>query len=354
MNETGTALRKWFTTAARDLPWRGPFPRDPYLVLVAEVMLQQTQVSRVIGVYTTFLSRFPTLEHLARAEQDEVLAAFGGLGYYRRARSLHAAAKALARAGCWPRRASELVRLPGMGPYTAAALAAFAFGGDEPPVDGNVMRVAARLQASEHPAGSRGLMGQARTLALDLAGRPPLPETWEALMELGATVCTPLRPACPTCPVRGYCAAVLSEAPERFPASRPSRPVERHTWAALWAERPDGRILVRLREHGPVLRGLWLPPIAELGDGPDEGSDDERVALLPFPTPGVSVRRLPAFEHAITYRRIRIIPYRVTLASDTPDELSPGWRWEHPGDVVGRTSSLLVKLHRAVVQGDAS
>lgn len=347
------ALRRWFAAAARDLPWRGPFPRDPYRVLVAEVMLQQTQVSRVVDAFQRFLTCFPTLEALAAATQDEVVAQFGGLGYYRRARMLHAAAQAVHAAGTWPREPEALRHLPGMGPYTTAALMAFAFDGQEPPVDGNVMRVASRLLACEHPAGSRALMQQAGMVAQGLVGSPAQPVTWEALMELGATLCTPTHPRCLVCPLNDICAASREGTQERFPVVRTRRRAEHHTWATAWVERTDGTILLRHRHRDTVLRGLWLPPIAELGDG-ENASAEHVMALLPFPANHLAPMRLEEFRHAITYRRIRVIPYRLDLDTVHPDQLPPGWRWEHPSAVLGRSSSLLTKLHRAIVSGGLS
>ncbi|HLE60401.1 MAG TPA: A/G-specific adenine glycosylase, partial [Thermoanaerobaculaceae bacterium] len=127
-------LLGWFRAGRRDLPWRAPFPRDPYVVLVSEVMLQQTQVDRVVEAFRRFMKRFHSLEALAEAPEEDAVHAFSGLGYYRRARLLHASARAVVERGGWPRSARELARLPGFGPYTSAAVAAFAFAGDDPPV----------------------------------------------------------------------------------------------------------------------------------------------------------------------------------------------------------------------------
>jgi len=350
MDDAGEALRCWFAAAARDLPWRGPFPRDPYRVLVAEVMLQQTQVARVVESFERFLRRFPSVHDLAAAEQEEVVAEFGGLGYYRRARLLHAAARRVDAAGAWPRTFAELRRLPGIGPYTAAAVAAFAFGGVEPPVDGNVMRVAARILACDAPNGSRVLMQRARDVALGLAGRPPLPESWEAIMELGATLCTPAQPQCLLCPVYSACAAARSGTPEQYPGARTGRSPEHQVWLAAWVERTDGIVLLQHRDNG-ILRGLWLPPMTEL-DSAASPSGDQVFALLPFPGHGLTPEPMPEIRHSITYRRIRLTPYRVQVPPNQETRLPPGWRWERPETLLGRTSSLLSKLHRACTAGE--
>ena len=165
---SGQRLVEWFRRGRRELPWRGPFPRDPYSVLVSEVLAQQTQVQRAAAAYPEFLRRFPSVAALAAAEVDDVLHAFAGLGYYRRARLLHLAARAIVARGGWPATARELESLPGFGPYTAAAVAAMAFGGDEPPVDGNVARVIARVYAItddiKSSAGQRALWARAGEL----------------------------------------------------------------------------------------------------------------------------------------------------------------------------------------------
>src|SRR5438045_2904526 len=199
MNSTlADRLLSWFATARRDLPWRKE-PRDPYRVWVSEVMLQQTRVEVVIPYYHRFLRRFPTLASLAAAPLDEVLALWSGLGYYARARNLHRAAQACG--GRLPETADGLRALPGFGPYTAAAVASLAFGEDVALVDGNVARVLSRLFAIREDARARAWEIAARLLPRGRAGAFN-----EALMELGATVCTPRTPDCPRCPLQRMCA----------------------------------------------------------------------------------------------------------------------------------------------------
>ncbi|HZX93890.1 MAG TPA: A/G-specific adenine glycosylase [Myxococcales bacterium] len=248
-----TKLLAWFAKERRDLPWREE-PRDPYRVWISEVMLQQTRVDVVVPYYLRFVRRFPTLRALARAPLDDVLAHWSGLGYYARARNLHAAARAAGEA--LPRTCAELRRLPGFGPYTAAAVASLAFGEDVPLVDGNVARVLSRLRALE---------GDARAQAWDIAAEL-LPKGRggafnEALMELGATVCTPRSPRCAACPVRGACAVrTRGLDPERYPTprARPERPLLE--WRALALRRADGAVLLARRGQESLFAGLWDLP----------------------------------------------------------------------------------------------
>jgi A/G-specific adenine glycosylase len=296
MRDLDAVLRAWYARAARPLPWRRD--RDPYRVLVAEVMLQQTTVRAVIPYYRRFLRRFPTLRSLARARAAEVLALWSGLGYYRRARHLHAAARAVAgrHGGRLPRRFDDLLALPGVGRYTAGAVASIAFGEARPILDGNVARVLSRLFLV------RGLPGAAtRTRRLwHLAGRlvavsPDPGGLNQALMDLGATVCAPGRPDCGACPVAGGCAARAAGLQARIPPPKPRpAPVARRA-TVLLAER-GGRYLMRRREGAGLLAGLWEFPTLGLGDA---GSGHDAAGLAP----GRLIARL---RHTITHRRYAV------------------------------------------------
>jgi A/G-specific adenine glycosylase len=336
-------LVDWFRSSARPLPWRGDLPRDPYRVLLSEVMAQQTQLDRVVPAYLAFLARFPSVEALAAASIDEVLQAFTGLGYYRRARSLHEAAREVVAAGCWPTRFEELRRLPGLGAYTAAAVAALSFGGDQPPVDGNVARVAARVGAIALPLGSAALGRRAREFARQLHAAVPTPLVFEALMELGATVCTPAAPRCPACPLRAGCAAAVAGEPEAYPLPRPRRAVERRRWVAVWLERADGLVLLARVADGGLLAGLWLPPFGELSDGSrPAGLARSLAALAGHHGP---LARAPGVSHAITHRRIEVVPFVGVVAADRVGESRTGWGWHDPDRLTVGTSTLLAKLH---------
>lgn len=339
-----TALLDWFAAAKRNLPWREPFPRNPYHVLVSEVMAQQTQIERVIPAYLRFVDRFPTIDALARATEDDVVAAFSGLGYYRRARLLHSTAQAVASLGAWPQSFDLLADLPGLGPYSAAAIAAFAFAADTPPVDGNIARVASRFMRLELPLGHPQLLAAGRDLAGQLHRDQPRPEVFEALMELGATVCAPASARCLLCPLQPRCASRDPATALRYPLPRGQRARERVCWVVLWLERPDGQVLLRKIETGPILRGLWLPPLAELPDGVDGAARAKSLAAsLGWIVP---LAPRPALRHTITHRAIVILPFSGALGARVA-ERSDGVCWASPDSSGLPTSSLLAKLAQA-------
>lgn len=338
-----TALVDWHRAERREMPWRTPFPRDPYGVLVAEVMAQQTQIDRVLPFWERFVRRFPSLEALAAAPEGDVLEQWSGLGYYRRARMLHATARAVTARGDWPRTAAELQTLPGIGRYSAAALAAFCFGGSEPPVDGNVARVAARFGRLALPLGSARLLGAGRELAAALHAAAPAPAVFEALMELGATHCAPATPRCLLCPLRPGCEAARHGDQGLYPLPRQQRAAEPHRWVVLWLEREDGRVLLR-EVRGPLLDGLWLPPLRAL----DEGEEPAAAAAGLAAELGLDggLRAAPTLSHGITHRAITVHAF-VRPVEPGVAEPSPGHRWADPLRPGLPTSSLLAKLARA-------
>jgi A/G-specific adenine glycosylase len=335
-------LIEWFERTGRRLPWRAPFPRDPFRVLVSEVMLQQTQVSRVVEPYLLFLARFPTIASVAASAEDDVVRAFSGLGYYGRARRLHATARAIVEHGGWPQGRAELARLPGIGAYTSAAVAAFCFAGADPPVDGNIARLA---------GGSSALSRGAERFARRLHEEQRTPLVWEALMELGARVCTPTRPKCPTCPLAAGCAG-RREGPEAYPRPRAQRPTEDTVWVAVWLERCDGRVLLRRVDKGEPLRGLWLPPFAVLGRGADPGAAAR--ALATSACCAVPLRAAGRIGHGITHRRITVLPFVGTVLDGRVAEPSDGERWENPLDPLVPTPGLLSKLRVACTGAPAA
>ncbi|MEO5616966.1 MAG: A/G-specific adenine glycosylase [Candidatus Eisenbacteria bacterium] len=296
-------LLAWFRRAARDLPWRRT--RDPYAIWVSEIMLQQTQVVTATPYYRQFLRRFPSPRRLAAAPLNEVLAAWAGLGYYRRARMLHEAAVAVVRehGGRVPSDPAAFGRLPGVGRYTAGAVQSIAFGHPLPVLDGNVARVLSRLfglpVSVRTPAGARTLWSLAESLV-------PMrePGDWnQALMELGATVCLPRGPRCDVCPVARSCRALKEGRVNDLPpvaARRATVRVRRAIALVTWR----GRVLVE-RLSGPLLDGLWEPPGVELQDGEEAGSALEaRLRML-----GVRARLADTGErlrHTITHRRIEV------------------------------------------------
>jgi A/G-specific adenine glycosylase len=336
---TARGLLEWYLAHARTLPWRRE-PRNPYHVLVSEFMLQQTQVDRVVPRFEFFVRRFPTFEVLAGASEEEVLAEWSGLGYYRRARMLHRLAREVAeRPGGWPRSAGELVKLPGIGAYTAAAVASLAFGEAEPVLDGNVMRVGARALAMA--LDPRSAEGRRRLEAWirGLMDGEPAGQVNEALMELGATVCTPAEPGCGRCPLGSGCEARKQGRQEDYPPPRRRRATESLRWVAACVVAEDGTWLLRRVDEGPILRGLWLPPLVEIEDGADPTAAAARLV----PVDVTSSQKLgPAVRHNITHRKIDVIPIRFSLARGNPP--SDSWRWVDPKNPGVPTSSLLQKL----------
>jgi|HubBroStandDraft_1064217.scaffolds.fasta_scaffold36465_3 A/G-specific adenine glycosylase len=267
----GASLRAkllgWYERAARDLPWRRT--RDPYAVWLSETMLQQTRVDTVIPYYEAFLAAYPTVRELAEAPEPRVLALWSGLGYYRRARMLHAAAKRVAtqHGGRLPSEVAELRRLEGVGAYTAGAIASIAFGRPAALVDGNVARVLARLFAVEDDvksaAGAAHLWRLAEALLPDEDGDPG---DWnQSLMELGATVCVPREPRCSACPVRGLCAGRAKGIAASLPRTAPKRRPTEVRRSAIVLASADSVLLAR-RRVGALFGGLWEPPTGD-GDG---------------------------------------------------------------------------------------
>lgn len=340
------ALLGWYERNRRNLPWRME-PRDPYRVLVSETMLQQTQVDRVVTLFESFMRRFPSWSALAAAGAEDVLEAWSGLGYYRRARALHALARRVCAAeGVLPADPDELETLPGVGPYTAAAVASLAFGVRAPVLDGNVLRVGARVLAETGDPRAAAARKRILEWVGGLMTDAPPGLVNESLMELGATVCRPVSPTCARCPLAGECRARAEGIQDRVPPPRQRRRAEQHRWVASCPVAEDGRWLLRRVDHGPILAGLWLPPFS---DGGEERPVHTALQLLPWTASRGRV--CPVVRHSVTHRRIRVVPVHVPLMSATsPTELSQeeGWLWVDPRAPAVPTSSLLVKLRRAV------
>ncbi len=267
-----TRLLAWYDENRRDLPWRRT--TDPYRILVAEYLLQRTRVASGTPYYERFLERFPTVRDLAAASLDDVLAVWEGLGFYSRARNLHAAARAIVdrHGGRLPKSFYDLVALPGMGPYTAGAIASIAFGVPVPAVDGNVTRVIARVFRIRDDA-TRAVV---KRRILEIAARLVSPERPgafnQAMMELGATVCKPSFPLCNHCPLERMCLAHLAGEEDELPVARRPRvsPVVRVVFGLVAA---GGRVLLVRRPEGQLLGGLWSLP------GGERSRKDERTSL---------------------------------------------------------------------------
>ena len=312
-------LLDWYGRNRRDLPWRRS--RDPYRVWVSEVMLQQTTVRTVLPYYGSFLERFPDLGSLAAASEDAVLSAWSGLGYYHRARNLQRGARHVAErhAGRFPRSLEAALAIPGVGLYTASAVLSICFGEPLPVVDGNVRRVLARLQALRGPEWRRD--GAFYLRAEELLDRAS-PGDWnQALMELGATVCTPRKPACAACPLRRQCSGCALGIAEQLPEPRSRRAPVQVTVAAALVER-DGRVLLVRRPEGRLMSRLWELPRTSLDT---RGRPDLERELLERYRLSVEVGPLLSrARHAITFRRLTLEGYAATLRRPAGGE---GLRW---------------------------
>lgn len=338
-------LLAWYTASRRDLPWRfAEGQADPYRVWLSEAMLQQTQVARVIPYYLRFLERFPALAALAAAEEGEVLAAWSGLGYYARARSLHrAAGQALARHGGLPASLESLAALPGFGPYTAGAVASIAFGIPAAAVDGNVTRVLSRLFAVDGPAGATETRARIRALAVALTG-PARPGDWtQALIELGATRCVKPTPRCERCPVASLCEARRSGRERELPPARrrSARTRQRLGFAVI----RDGERLLFHRATAPGLfAGLWAPPAVELPAGRLTTTTAREALRAGLSSAlGVAVEvgaELAAAERTLTHRELSLVAYEVRPKRAPKGQ---GLRWVTPLEVDGLGVSSAVR-----------
>ena len=273
-------LLAWYDGHARSLPWRvvGGGRPDPYRVWVSEIMLQQTTVATVETYFDRFMERWPDVRALSRASLDEVLHAWQGLGYYARARNLHACARVVARdlGGRFPDSEEGLGALPGIGAYTAAAIAAIAFSKRAAAVDGNVVRVLARLFAVEAPMPGAG--ARLRILARGLVPTARPGDFAQAMMDLGATICTPRRPACGRCPWSSVCAARRAGNPEAYPVRRPRKAKPTRRGVAFWTVRADGCVLLRRRSESGLLGGMMEVPSTDWREGDWTLADARRLA----------------------------------------------------------------------------
>ncbi len=324
------ALLAWFHRRKRDLPWRRT--HNPYRIWLSEVMLQQTRVGAVAPYYRRFLRRFPTLRALARARYDQVLRLWGGLGYYRRARNLHRAAKEVVaqHAGRFPHEPEAALALPGVGRYTAAAVLSIAYGAPLAVVDGNVARVLARLAALPGDLRARHRWKQLQGTAQELLA-PGTPGDWnQAMMELGATVCTPRVPRCTECPVSRWCRAYRLGIAEQVPAPLGKRAPVRITLAAAVLLDPKGQTLVVKHGNadsdggaGALFSRMWQFPAVQVSrDAREELARHLRVSL------DLSVGELaplPTARHSVTFRQITLAPFlaRVERLPSIPRTRTP-------------------------------
>lgn len=314
--DTVDALLAWYDAERRDLPWRvkGRKRPDAYRVWLSEIMLQQTTVKAVIPYFEKFVARWPSVADLASAPLDDVLAMWAGLGYYSRARNLHRCAIAVMERpdGQFPKTEAELIELPGIGPYTAAAIAAIAFGAASTPVDGNIERVVSRLFAVTHPL--PGAKREIKRLAATLTPARRAGDHAQAMMDLGATVCTPKRPSCLMCPLQQDCHAHARGIQETLPrkGAKSERPVRYGT--AFLVLREDGAVLLRKRPPAGLLGGMLEVPSTDWSDTlmpSDMAMAGAPVRTEWWPVPGGIV-------HTFTHFRLELQVVRAIVPPETP------------------------------------
>jgi len=340
-----------YDAGKRDLPWRRE--TDPYRIWVSEVMLQQTRVETVVPYYERWVARFPDMESLAEAEEDEVLRAWQGLGYYSRARRLQEGARVVRErfAGALPRNSGTLREIPGIGEYTAGAVASIAFGEAVPAVDGNVKRILTRLFDLHSPT-----HGDYRALASELVDPHRPGDFNQALMELGALVCKPRNPRCGECPIRGECLALEQETVAERPAPRAKKKAPEVDVAVLVAVTvPNGgatageepRFLLRKRPAQGLLAGMWEFPGVDIARDP--GAESARGIVIGFAeslgldSSGQVPQKMDPVIHVFshlkcTYRpsllQVSSTPTKPSLPGESPDEANT-WRWVAPEELQG-------------------
>src|SRR3954463_1143992 len=340
------ALLQWYDRHRRRLPWRA-MPgetSDPYRVWLSEIMLQQTGVKWVAPYFEKFVARWPAVAELGRASLDDVLRMWAGLGYYSRARNLHACAVAVLRdhGGTFPDTEQGLRTLPGIGPYTAAAIAAIAFDIRTMPVDGNIERVVSRLYAVEEPLPqAKPLIGE---LAATLLGPSRAGDSAQALMDLGSSICTPKKPACALCPLNDDCAARMRGDQETFPRKVAKKTGELRRGAAFVVTRGD-QLLVRTRAEKGLLGGMTEVPGSEWLAG-----QDDKAALKQAPAlKGVARwhRKAGVVTHVFTHFPLELVVYTAKLAvrSRAPE----GMRWVPIATLAGE--ALPNVMRKAIAHG---
>ena len=327
------SILSWYGTHQRDLPWRTT--RDPYHIWVSEIMLQQTQVETVIPYYHHFLKQFQTVNALARASLDKVLKAWENMGYYARARNLHAAAQAVVKrfGGKIPDSWDALRSLPGVGDYTAGAILSMAFGLPFPAVDANVRRIVARLFAIEEPLDERRTAQNVARLAAELVPRQGAGQFNQGLMDLGATLCTPKKPTCRACPLQPSCRARARRLEDTLPVAKKRGPIPHHHVTAGIIDDQAGRMLIAQRPNHGLLGGLWKFP-----GGKQTGKESLKSCLRreTLEELGIRIRvgaSITSVKHAYTHFRITLHAFHGTLLTGALQARGcRDWRWTEKGE----------------------
>ncbi len=351
VEEFREGLLRWFEEHRRELPWRQA--GDPYAVWVSEIMLQQTRVATVMEYFDRWMGRFPTVEDLAAAPVEEVLKLWAGLGYYGRARRLHeAAGQVVARGGEVPSTVDELRELPGVGPYTAGAIASIAFGRVAPLVDGNVIRVLTRWAGIEGDPGKGAAKREIWRLAGELVDRDQPGDFNQALMEVGSLVCTPRSPKCEECPIATGCVARAGGEQERFPQlpKRVEPKAMRGRCGVVSRQGGGGReVLLRRRPGKGLLGGLWeFPGVeAESTAWPTLGELKGLLESGPIEAVERPRRAFGEVEHVFSHRHLRL---RIHGVEADPGAAMEGWRWVPEEELEQlQSSALFAKVVAAIV-----
>lgn len=345
-------LLEWFDRHQRVLPWRED--RDAYRVWVSEIMLQQTRVDVVVPYFERFVSRFPSVYALAEAGIDEVLSHWSGLGYYRRGRQLHEAACRVAAAGSFPRTVEGLMELPGIGPYTAAAVASIAFGVLTPVLDGNVERVLSRQLALRDDPKAKPARRTLFAAAEELLDPIRPGDSNQAMMELGATVCVPRQPRCGECPLAADCKGRSAGDPESYPAPRRRRETVRERRLVVLVEDRGRVLLFRRQEDATLLAGLWELPWVEIAEGTDAEAARGAIEDALRERYGCHWRlleRAGEARHSITFRAIALEIFRAEVRDGGLLREGPEAGWFGPGErPTIPVSSLVDKVIRAAAK----
>lgn len=336
-------LLAWYDIHARHLPWRARpgVAADPYAVWLSEIMLQQTTVVTVGPYFRDFLDRWPKVEALAAAPVEEVMAAWAGLGYYSRARNLHACARIVAHdhGGIFPDTEAGLIALPGIGPYTAAAIAAIAFGKRAVVVDGNVERVVARLFSLETPLPE--VKKEIRVCTDRLTPEKRAGDFAQGMMDLGATICTPRSPACALCPIAAHCTGRASGIAQTLPRRSPKKSRPLRFGACFWVTRPDGAVLLRRRPPKGLLGGMMEVPTS----GWTEDQPTEEIWLADAPLSARWNKRVGFVTHGFTHFELQLVVYEARVSAVAAKNADGVWT-----PLEALASEALPTVMRKVVQ----
>ncbi|MEP1151918.1 MAG: A/G-specific adenine glycosylase [Balneola sp.] len=328
-------LLDWYQEHKREMPWRGE--KDPYKIWISEIMLQQTRVDQARPYFENFMELFPTVHDLAKADQQQVLKAWEGLGYYSRARNLHAASKMIVNDfdGKLPESYDEIIKLKGIGPYTAAAITSIAFGQPNAVVDGNVIRVITRYYGIEDDVRSSKTTKQVQQLVNELISQENPADFNQAMMELGATICSPTKPDCLNCPIQSGCVATKIAKTDVIPYKSKAKKKPHKVIGVGIIEREDGKVLIALRPENAMLGGLWEFPGGKQEKGETIQQTVERELHEELDVEVHAYKEFMNLKHTYSHFSITMHAYFCTLISGTPKpKSSQEIRWVEKSELV--------------------